>query len=281
MKKMHDKNLVGLIKLVLLMSLVYGPLASAAPSARLLPFWEPHSPHSDVVIDHSAWQSLLDVYLDDKDPSGINLFDYTGVSVSDRLKLQSYLDQLQQIDPRELNRTEQRAYWLNLYNATTVQLVVSRAPIKSIRSVRSGFFSSGPWNLKLLTIAKQKLSLNDIEHRILRPIWYDPLLHFGLNCASMGCPDLLPTAFTSRNTDTLLKNAAKRFLAHPRGLTIESENTMVLSKIFSWYQEDFGSNEKAMVRYLQQYMSAEQASIIAVIKRVKYSYDWNLNQKKS
>lgn len=267
-----------LLLLILFSFLTFNLAANAAPSSRLMPFWEPHSPHSEVVVDHSVWQSILDSYLTQEDPSGINLFDYTGVSELDKLRLKAYLNELQKIDPRELNRKEQKAYWLNMYNATTVELVTSRAPIKTIRSVRSGFFSAGPWNLKLLKVANQKLSLNDIEHRILRPIWKDALLHFGLNCASLGCPDLLPTAFTSINVDVLLERAARDFLAHPRGLMVYSDQSIMLSKIFDWYEEDFGSNERAMLLFLQQYMSAEQSLAVARAKRVRYDYNWELNQ---
>lgn len=251
---------------------------SAAPKADLWPYWQMADRHNAATVDHSQWQRLLDNYLDAEHASGVNRFNYAAVSQADTQALQNYIQTLQSIDPRQLNRNEQKAYWINLYNAHTVQLVLDAYPVKSILKVQGGIFSRGPWNKKTLDIAGQKLSLNDIEHRILRPIWQDSRIHFAVNCASIGCPNLLPQVFTAATTEQLLEQAARQYLAHPRGLAL-ADSSLRLSKIFDWYQSDFGSNETLMLRSLQRYVAADIAKRLENFSGdIEYHYDWDLNQ---
>lgn len=128
------------------------------------------------------------------------LFRYAEVTKEDKTLLNDYLDQLSKLDPREFNRQEQYAYWVNLYNALTVKLILDNYPVASITKL-GGLFSFGPWDEKVFTVAGQTLTLNDIEHRILRPIWKDPRTHYAVNCASLGCPNLQSQAFTAQNTE--------------------------------------------------------------------------------
>lgn len=140
------------------------------------------------------------------------------------------------------------------------------------------FFRPGPWNEKLVTIEGQAVSLNDIEHRILRPIWQDPRIHFAVNCASIGCPNLLSEAFTAQNLETLLEKAARDYLAHPRGLDF-GEKSLTLSKIFDWYQVDFGNNESETLKTLSRWLPVGTAERLKAYNgRIKYQYDWALNQ---
>ena len=134
-------------------------------------------------------------------------------------RLNSYVAGLTAIPISRYNRSEQRAYWINLYNALTVKLVLEHYPIGSIRDIdiSPGLFADGPWKRKLVEVENEVLSLNDIEHRILRPIWRDPLIHYAVNCASVGCPNLLTMAFTAANTDDLLNAAALDYINSPRG----------------------------------------------------------------
>ena len=113
-----------------------------------------------------------------------------------------------------LGRDEQCAYWINLYNALTLEVVLDHYPVDSIRDIdiSPGLFSQGPWGKKLITVEGEQVSLNDIEHRILRPIWRDPRIHYAINCASLGCPNLQPRPFTGRTLDHALDLAAMRFV---------------------------------------------------------------------
>lgn len=254
-------------------------LAAAAPKAELWGFWQVSNETSTKVIDHSLWQSLLDGYLDAEHPSGVSRFDYAAVSEQDKKSLDNYLLQLQAVDPRGYRLVEQKAYWLNLYNALTVQRVLEAYPVDSILKVDGGLFRRGPWNKKYLTIAGQRLSLNDIEHRILRPIWQDPRIHFAVNCASIGCPNLQPKVYLASELERQLDQAAADYLRHPRAVEWVSSGLLQLSKIFEWYGDDFGVNESALLKSLQPYLPAAQAARLAGFQgRIEYRYDWELNQ---
>jgi hypothetical protein len=258
---------------------VAASLAAAAPKADLWPRWERHDPRSTVTADHAAWDEFLGKYLVADDPSGINLARYGSVTPEDRQALRSYLDSLEAVRVSEMNRDEQRAYWINLYNALTVLLILEHYPVKSIRDIKisPGFFSSGPWDKKLLVIEGEKVSLNDIEHRILRPIWKDNRLHYAVNCASLGCPNLQPAAYGSANTERLLEEGAREYVNHPRGVRFDGKK-LVLSSIYGWFKEDFGGSEKGILEHLLAYADDQLTERLRDYRgRIKNEYDWSLN----
>lgn len=253
--------------------------AAAAPKADLWPRWSRHDPGSVVTVDHSAWDEFLEKYVVVDDPSGINLVRYGSVTPEDRQRMRTYLDDLESVRVSELNRGEQRAYWINLYNALTVLLILEHYPVKSIRDIRisPGLFASGPWDKKLLVIEDEKLSLNDIEHRILRPIWKDSRLHYAVNCASLGCPNLLPAAYGPENTESLLEEGARAYVNHPRGARFDG-STLVLSRIYGWFEEDFGGSEKGVVEHLLKYADERLGRRLRDFRgRTRKEYDWSLN----
>ena len=253
--------------------------ALAAPASELIPFWDDREPASQLKVDHTHWQALLNKYLDDQHPSGINRFDYAGVSSIDRRTLRSYLEYLQSLEPRQLNQQEQKAYWINLYNASTVLLVVSDdRELSSIRQIKSGFFTPGPWSKKILMVSQQELSLDDVEHGILRPIWQDNRIHYAVNCASLGCPNMSKTVFTGENTEALLEQAARDFVNHPRAVSIDNGGRLVLSEIYNWYKADFGDSLGGTIAHLTKYASPKLAAQLSAVKSVSYDYDWALNR---
>lgn len=265
-------------RLLTLLWLLFVASAQAAPDSDLWSFWEEAGAKAER-IDHSAWQKVLDRYLITDHDSGVNRFDYAAVSGADVKMLYDYLQALQAVDPREYPRAEQFAYWVNFYNAATVKLVLDAYPVESIRKVRGGWFSRGPWNEDIATVAGQSITLNDIEHRILRPIWNEPRIHFVVNCASIGCPNLAPQAFTARNAEQLLQQSARDYLSHPRGARFEDDR-LTLSSIFDWYQVDFGDSEQAMLRTISGWMPVAQAQRVRNYDgRIDYEYDWRLNER--
>ena len=177
--------------------------AQTQPKPKLIPAWDASDESSVDHIDHDSWQNLLDRYLR-VHSSGINRFDYAGLKASakDTAGLADYLANLQKLDPREYSRAEQKAYWINFYNALTVQVVLEAYPVESIRDISDSFLGglmfSGPWEDVVAQVAGLDLTLDNIEHSILRPIYRDNRIHYGVNCASLGCPNLLPTAFYRR-----------------------------------------------------------------------------------
>lgn len=253
--------------------------ASAAPQSALIDFWFTSDESSTSTIDHQAWQDFLDQYIV-SEASGINLLKYSAVSKNDQKALKAYIDTLQAIDPRQHNRSEQIAYWINLYNALTVDVVLDAYPSKSILKIGGSFFSPGPWSKKYLKIAGQKVSLNDIEHGVLRPIWKDSRIHYAVNCASYSCPNLSATAFTAENTEEQLTNAAKDYINNPRGIKVDGED-LLLSKIFDWYQVDFGNNENELLEQLATHAEPKLAErLLNHDGDIDYDYDWSLNEAK-
>ena len=115
-----------------------------APQAELWPRWQAHDPASTVRVDHSNWGRFLDEYLVTGHPSGVNRVDYAAVTSADKALLDGYVAELEGVKVSGLNRDEQLAYWVNLYNAATVELIVDKYPVDSIRDIKPGLFASGP-----------------------------------------------------------------------------------------------------------------------------------------
>lgn len=250
-------------------------LAVAAPEPKIQKFWMTHDETSTAEVSHQAWQEILDKYLDAEHASGVNRFDYAAVKQSDRRLLNDYLDALQAIDPHSLSRDEQLAYWINFYNALTVQVVLEEYPVESIRSIRFLTSPFGPWDKNLVKVKNQNLSLNDIEHKILRPIFKDPRIHFAVNCASIGCPNLIDEAFSAANSDELMEAAASDFINHSRGVEISGKR-VTLSSIFDWYGDDFGANESEIIVYIRRYRHTSDET--HNFTSFDYQYDWALNR---
>lgn len=250
----------------------------AAPRAELWDYWLPHDPGSAISADHRVWDDFLASYRR-TDADGIARLAYGAVTGDDRVALAVYIAMLADMPVRRLNRAEQRALWLNLYNALTVQVVLQHYPVRSIReiSISPGLFSRGPWGRKLLEVDGAEISLDDIEHRILRPIWRDPRLHYGLNCASLGCPDLPPRAFTAATTETRLEAAARTFIRHPRAARIE-DGRLHVSSLYVWFRDDFGGTDAGIVAHIAGYAEPLLRSQLHGIDRIAgHDYDWRLN----
>ena len=165
---------------------------------------------------NAPYNEILATYLSEKD--GINLFDYGAVTSEDRAKLAAYVEELQGLKPSQMSVDEQIAYWANLYNALTLDLVLDAYPVSSIRKIHGGVFRRGPWKKKIVQVAGRSLSLDDIEHGILREEWSDPRIHYSVNCASIGCPNIRAEAWEAETLDEDLDNAARAFINHPRAV---------------------------------------------------------------
>lgn len=264
-----------------MVALLLGAPVRAAPAADLWEFWLAHDDANDRRVDHAPWQRLLDGYLV-ATSDGRTLFRYGAVTPADRAALDAYLDELDHLDPRELARAEQLPYWLDLYNALTVRVVLDNPDKDSIRRMGGSLFRVGPWDDELANIAGRPVTLNDIEHRILRPIWHDRRIHYAVNCASLGCPNLARWAFTRGNVEALLAEAEVAYLSHPRGVEFDSRGTLWLSSLFDWYVADFGADRPALLAYLSRTLAPVQPTLAARLDgftgRTRYRYDWSLNR---
>lgn len=233
------------------------------------------SPTTTVEIDHSDWDIILKSYVSDAE-QGRTIFAYGKVSEDDKSALKNYIGTLQALDPRTLTKEQAYAYWVNLYNAVTVDLILDNYPLESIRKL--GLI--GPWGRELITINGEAMSLNDVEHEVLRVFWRDPRTHYAVNCASFGCPNLQAVAFTSENTESLLEKGAVEYVNHPRGISVSNRGRVTASSIYKWYRKDFGETEADILDHVRKYANPALLEALEGKTRIrKYGYDWALNEE--
>ena len=249
-----------------------------APKKDAWDLWQAHDPDSAIQVDHGPWNEILGQYLHEG-RDGINRFDYKGLKRDGMDKLDGYLQALQEVPVSRLNRSRQLAYWINLYNAQTVHTVASAYPVAGISDIdiSPGLFSDGPWGKPLLKVEGQALTLNDIEHRIIRPLWDEPRVHYALNCASIGCPNLARRAYTAEELEPMLETAAIAFVRSPRALWWENGRLQV-SSIYAWFQDDFGGDDAGILAHLILYAEPETRRRLEKMERIDgHDYDWRLN----
>ncbi len=221
---------------------------------------------------HKAWDDLLKQYVT---PEGnVN---YKGF-LADSLQLNQYLAQLSEGFPTEANWAEPQrlAYWINAYNAFTIQLIIRNYPVESIKDIGPSLaipFVNSVWDAAFIQIEGQLLTLNDIEHRILRKEFEEPRIHFAINCASKSCPPLRNEAYTADKLEKQLQEQAVQFINDAQWNQLSSTEVSV-SKIFSWFKGDF-TTEGTLIDFLNRYA----AITIRPDAPINYlPYDWNLNE---
>ena len=261
-----------IIVLTLILSIGAGSIVHAAPRSKSIEFWNDHTDGSPLKMDYSKWNSLLEKYLILGETPTTNRFNYSAVSTADRQLLDEFLDSMQEMDPRQLSGLEQKAYWLNLYNSALVKQIIESEPKDSVRELGNRM-----WRRNRLYIAMQKISLDDIEHGVLRPLFGDPRVHFSLVAGTIGSAELLPVAFTAENVEELLEENTRNFLNHERGVRIEN-GEVTLSTIFRWYKEDFEGNLNGIKNFIMPYLGEDKKQILRDAKSVDYDYDWTVNQ---
>ena len=198
--------------------------------------------------------------------------DYLGLK-AEPAPLTDYLKQAGAIPEAEFkawDEKEQLAFLINLYNASTLQLIVDHYPVKSIKKIRQGF--KGPWDLPTVTLFGKQISLNKLEHGIIRKKFADPRVHMALVCAAKGCPLLRSEVYTAERLDEQLDDQSGRYLATPTGLVIDrKKGTASISAIFKWYGGDFFS--------VPDFVSNYSDESIQDLKITYLRYDWSLNEK--
>lgn len=203
--------------------------------------------------------------------------DYKGF-IKDAAALDKYLKLLSDNPPKKnWSRNEQMAYWINAYNAFTIKLVTKYYPVKSIKDIGSSIqipFVNTPWDIKFITIGRDRLDLNNIEHGILRKKFDDPRIHMVLVCASKSCPVLLNEAYEASTLDDQITRQSKAFLADNARNKISADKPR-LNMIFKWYGMDFNEDGKTTRDFINQY-SATQIIPDANISYLEY--DWSLNE---
>ncbi len=232
-------------------------------------------------VDHGAWDRLLATYVK-PGVDGISRVDYAAFKMAAHGELKAYVRRLEAVDPARLGRFEQFALLANLYNAKTIDIVLDHYPVASIKDISLGggllaTLTGGPWKAKVLKLNGVELSLDDLEHGILRPVFKDPRAHYALNCASMGCPNLGREAFTGAKLERQLEEAARAYVNHPRGVTLR-DGKLVVSSIYVWFKEDFGGDDAGVLHHLRRYAAPGLAEELKAITAIDGdAYDWRLN----
>ena len=240
-------------------------------------FWEEYDSVSDRFVDHRVWGYLLSKHIR-LGADGVNRVAYGDFTPEDRRHLDVYIKSLADFSYETLNRKEQYAYWLNLYNALVIKLILSRYLILSINDIKfeSNLFRSSPFNKTLVRIKGIPLSLANIRNDILSNLFVDPRLHYGLCDAAIGSPKLQSKPFTGDRVDRMLDGAALDFVNHPRGVLIK-EDIIQLSGLYRRYSADFGKNRVALIRHVKGYAMYNLKAELAPEKPIFYEFDWSLN----
>lgn len=233
----------------------------------------------------AGYEALLQRYVV-KSADGVNRVDYgkwRGAQ-ADRAALESFIAAQAKQQPSQLKKPEQLAFWANLYNAITLKVILDDYPVASIRDIKSkGVWLDpkafiGPWVQKRIAVEGRELSLDEIEHAILRPTFKDPRVHYAVNCASFGCPNLGAKAWRAETLEADLDAAARDFVNHPRGAKVGGDGALAVSSIYNWFKADFGGSDAGVIAHLKKYANPQFAKQLEKLTAVGGdSYDWSLN----
>jgi hypothetical protein len=240
-------------------------------------------------FDHSIWQALLQTFVHPLREDKASLVDYAGIK-QQQDQLTHYLNDLSSVSQTRFNhwtKQDQLAFLINAYNAWTIKLISDNYPdIESIKDLGSWF--STPWDKAFIPLLGDRLSLNDIEHGLIRESgrYHEPRIHFAVNCASIGCPALRNEAYVGNRLDAQLESAAQGFLADNQRNRLNG-TTLEVSKIFQWYGDDFKQgwrNAYTLVGFFAHYAAAlglstqQTKALKSGNLDIKFlDYDWRLN----
>jgi hypothetical protein len=250
-----------------------------APLVEPWPRWFVYNSNSHLDVYQRPWQQFLDRYVI-TNALGVNIINYGHISSVDQYSLTAYLAELSQIPVSKLSRPQQLAFWVNLYNALVVATILRYYPVNSITDIDLGSEGpKGPWDAQLIKVEGIPLSLNDIENRILRPIWSDPRIHYVLSCGAISCPNLPRVALMGHNINALLDMAARSYINSSRAVRIENGQLMV-SDLYIWYRQDFGGSDQSIINHLMQYANPKLRAELQLFHKIDHSFfDWTLNSR--
>jgi hypothetical protein len=281
-----------------LAGLMVGGWYLSRPEAKLLRFEAVPADPGDQTFTYAYYATVLRSYVNNQ-----GMVDYKAM-LAHRQKLDAFASALGKVEPNAYERwseKEQIAFWINAYNALTLEAILTHYPVKSSwfesmlfpqNSIRQ---IPGVWDKLQFIVMGRKATLDQIEHEILRKQFNEPRIHMALVCAAMGCPPLRNEPFVGSRLDEQLDDQASRFLSNPKKFRIEvSRGQVYLSPIFKWFGEDFvrtfgtdeefldhGPAERAVLKFIGRYLGGSDREYLAKGKyEVKYlEYDWSLNEQ--
>ena len=251
---------------------------------RLLPLagillllgWPGRLVGADFDPTHPAWNRLLATQVTN------GLVRYAAIRWAPET-LKTYLDEVAKVPEEQFkswSRPDQLAFLINVYNAATVQLIVDHYPVTSIRKI--GSVLKGPWKQDCVHLWGKVMTLDDLEHGIIRPQYADPRVHFALVCAAKGCPPLRNEAYVGNSLEAQLDDQARLFLSNTAKNRVEAEKrTVYLSPIFKWYSSDFEAKGGTVLSFIRPYWPKSTVPILEPTdSKVRYTeYDWTLNEQ--
>ena len=232
---------------------------------------------SAMVFDHSPLDQILKAYVDDE-----GLVDYKAIARDPRFH--NYMDRLKTAGIDEMTTDGRLAFWINAYNAVTIDKVIRWKPKKSVRetAIRGLWTSTKFFTSRENMVAGKQMSQDDIEHEILRKQFNDPRIHFAIVCASYSCPKLARYAFSEEHVQRQLEEETRKYINSDRGTRIDyAENTLYLSKIFDWFAGDFESKSGSVLAFIRPYLKEDAMRFLARGPKIEYlHYNWALNARK-
>ncbi len=211
--------------------------------------------------DYKEYDKLLKTYVDPKGKVNYKML------TKEKTTINQVLVQWQKVNAQKLNEKARLAFYINLYNLTTLKLITDNYPIKSIKDINGGKI----WDTGLLLLNGKTYSLNELENQLIRGQYKKPGIHFLINCGAKSCPPLHTEAFTEKNIDVLMENRTHQFINDPHSNTI-TPNQIKINKIFDWYQADFGN----LISFINRY---SKTKVITNAKITFIAYDWDLNKQ--
>lgn len=248
----------------------------ALPAIGALTYFACSSPPPTVLETPPAaagptWTELLQRYVDDD-----GLVDYRRWKADGTADLDGVLARMSASNPEAMPREEAMALWINVYNALTIRAILEFYPLKSIKE-KVGLIGYNVWKDYRLTVGGREVSLDEIEHKILRPM-SEPRIHFAVNCASMGCPKLRREAYEAARIEEQLEEQARAFFADERHFTIDVDTrTAYVSSILQWFAEDFGEVREFIAGYIDERFAGYMRTRGIGLKYLKY--DWSINEQ--
>ncbi len=220
---------------------------------------------------HSAYEKILSQYVSD------GTVDYKGIK-SNPFELKNYLNQTSAITKEVFDSwtgEQQLAFLINVYNAETLDLVQENYPLASIKDIAKD--AGGPWEQPVVQIFGEELTLNALEHEIIRKNYPEPRVHFALVCAAKGCPALINKPYLGPALEGQLESQTQAFLTDTQKNSIDTETkTLRLSPIFDWFSKDFVKESGSVISFVNPYMDEKAGPDF----KIEYTnYDWSLNDK--
>jgi hypothetical protein len=252
---------MGRVECLIVAMLLYGLFATSAGARKF-------------DRSHKHYGSVLKLYVKDE------LVDYSGLK-SNPKDLSLYLDEtaaVSEADFKSWTQEQQLAFLINLYNAETLRLIIDHYPVRSIKDIASD--SKGPWELPVVSLFGKKITLNHLEHGIIRKNYDEPRVHFALVCAALGCPPLRSDPYTAEKLNQQLEDQGKRFISDSTKNRVDLEKRIVyLSPIFQWFPEDFINKSGSVLVFVEAYFPDKISNELRKGNfKIEYTnYDWSLN----